>query len=31
MAQLLLDMAGAIEQLHDNEGISDEELEELED
>jgi uncharacterized iron-regulated protein len=30
MAQLLLDMAEAIEQLHDNEGLSAEELEDLE-
>jgi len=30
MAALLLDMATAIEQLHDNQGLGDEELEELE-
>ena len=30
MADLMLDMAGAFEQLHDNEGLSDEQLEELE-
>jgi uncharacterized iron-regulated protein len=30
MAQVLLDMADAMEQLHDNEGLSTEELEDLE-